>query len=89
MFTLNDRGTFTMRQNVDQASTINTQATWVPETPAGQIITSGQRLFWADLNRFQRPRWVTVSHVDDEEGIVICRDDTGTHLMAVPEELSE
>lgn len=62
---------------------------WLPVTLTGAPIEAGQRYLWCDLSHHHAPRKVTVDHLDETDGLVICKDDTQTHYMVVPEELHE
>jgi len=62
---------------------------WTPETTNGYAIEAGQQLWWADLNGMHKPRWVTVSHFDEDDGLIVCKDRTNQHYMTVPEELTK
>lgn len=61
---------------------------WTPLTTNDHPISEGDRLWWDDLNGVHAARWVTVHHFDNENDLVVCTDDTNTHYMAIPEELT-
>ena len=61
---------------------------WNPATADNAPIKRGDRLWWNDLNGVHAPRWVTVHHLDTENDLVACTDNTNTHYMAIPEELT-
>jgi len=53
----------------------------------GNELTIDELAWWSDLNGTHRPRMVTITQINVEEGLAYCRDDTGNHYMTVPEEL--
>lgn len=69
-------------------TTATQQTHWMPETADEKVISTGDRLWWQDLNNMMPARWVTVNKIDLDEGLVFCKDDVDTHLMTVPEELT-
>lgn len=75
--------TNTATQNT--AHTLN----WTPETVNGHPIEINDRLWWADQTENHKPRMVTVAFFDQEDGLIVCRDNTNQHYMTVPEELTK
>lgn len=61
---------------------------WQPLTTDGRRIQVNDRLYWQALNGALAGRKVTVFALDDDERLVIVKDSTDTHHMAIPEELS-
>lgn len=62
---------------------------WTPETVNGHPIEVNDRLWWADQCEQHEPRMVTVAFFDQEDGLIVCRDNTNQHYMTVPEELTK
>lgn len=70
------------------SESMNQSNHWQPLTTDGRRIQVNDRLYWQDLNGALAGRKVTVYALDEEERLVIVKDSTDTHYMAIPEELS-